>query len=451
MQKPMGAGQEVVTQESLLHAAAERIGKIRQGRTALHLHLSKLRPQNREDAHVRIALRMFELAMDSYRGQLFLLSNSDIVLLVKDARAADLDAIIYKLRALFSNDPLTFTRGEDGSDPFYTFYDLEVDYDSFLGMTVQLAQGVKKLMADQREQQRRVPLDAKSLSTLLDRIGTTDIAGIVRRQSAVGITDRSGGEKSTAEVMFQEFYVSISDLQRVLAPDINIVSNRWLFQHFSQVLDQRILGLLQDMSLTQLPKTFALNLNLATLATPAFAAFERAISGKATIVVEVQIVDIFADLNAFFKARDSLRASGHTILIDNISPVTLQFVDMATYDADFYKISWSPELGDLDQTSKLEDTFKQLGVDRIIMARCDSETAIHWGLALGVRKFQGRFLDAMLAAITMGGCDKSAACTLPQCIQRRTVIAGHHRGECGNLNMLDAFPKMVAPQRSGSR
>ena len=431
--------QEIVTPESLLYDAAERVGRIREGRLALHLHLSQLLPANREDAKIRIAFRMFESMVDMFRGQLFLLTNSDVVLICKDARLADLDAIVYKLRALFSKDPLTYTESAHGEDRFVTYYDLESDYDPFFVVCGQLLADAKKRQVSQRTAPQIQPLDARNLNRVLEAIGATDIAGVVRRQPCIRFTDRN-----TAEVAFQEFFMSIADLQKALAPDVNILSNRWLFQHLSQVLDLRVLSVLQDAGFRKLPAAFSVNLNMATVNTPAFTNFEASIRGRAGLVVEFQLVDIFNNLDGFFRARDFLRSHGHKSVLDGMSPITLQFIDAELYDTDFVKVNWSGDMADDVVTADLHHALGPVGFERIILARCDTESAIAWGLNQGIRHFQGRYLDSMVAAVTMAQCDKAAACTLAQCTQRHGVISGRPRVECGNNDMLDAFPPLRA-------
>jgi len=431
--------QEIVTPESLLFDAAERVGRIREGRLALHLHLSELLPQNREDAKIRIAFRMFESMVYMFRGQMFLLTNNDIVLICKDARLADLDAIVYKLRALFSKDPLTYAESADGEDRFVTYYSLEAEYDTFFTVCGQLLAEAKKRQASARTAPQIQPLDARNLNRVLEAIGTTDIAGVVRRQPCVRFS-----EKMIAEVAFQEFFMSIADLQKVLAPDVNILSNRWLFQHLSQVLDLRVLSVLGDAGFRKMPTAFSVNLNMATLNTPAFHNFEAAIHGRAGLVVEFQLVDIFNNLDGFFKARDFLRSRGHKSVLDGMSPITLQFIDAELYDTDFVKVNWSSDMADEVVTSDLRHALGPVGFEHIILARCDTESAIAWGLNQGIRHFQGRFLDSMVAAVTMAQCDKAAACTLAQCNQRHGVISGRPRVECGNNDMLDLFPPLKA-------
>lgn len=430
---------EVVTAESVLFDAVERVGRIREGRLALHLHLSQLLPANREDSKIRIAFRIFESMVDMFRGQMFLLTNSDIVLICKDARLADLDAIVYKLRALFSKDPLSYTETPDGRDRFVRYYDLETDYDAFFAVAAQLVAEAKKRVADQRAAPVIQPLDAKNLTRVLERISATDISGAIRRQACVRFND-----KQTAEVAFQEFFVSIADLQRALAPDVNLLGNRWLFQHLSQVLDFRVLSALQEAGFRHLPTAFSVNLNMSTVGSPAFEQFENALRGRAGLVVEFQSIDIFANLDGFFQIRDFLRRHGHKSVLDAMSPIALQFLDAELYDADFVKVYWSADMADEVQTADFTNALGPVGFDRVILARCDTESAISWGLNLGIRHFQGRFLDSMVGAVTMAQCSKSDACSLVQCTRRHSVLAGRVRGECGDNNMLDLFPHLKA-------
>jgi len=434
-----GRQQEVVTPESLLFDACERIGRIREGRLALVLHLSQLLPANREEGRIRIAFRMFESMVDAYRGQMFLMTNSDIVLMCKDVRVSDLDAIIYKLRALFSTDPLTYAESAEGRDRFVTYFDIEADYDAFYDLCSRRVGDAKKQLADQRTAPVIQALDAKNLTKVLERIGATDIAGVVRRQACIHIND-----KMSADIAFQEFFMSIMDLQKVLAPDVNILANRWLFQHLSQVLDLRVLSVLQDSGFRKRPTAYSLNLNMATIETPVFQQFEASIRGKAGLVVEFQLLDIFNDLDGFFRARDKLRSRGHKSVLDGMSPLTLQFMDAELFDCDYIKLSWSPDLIDDIRTAELQQSLGPVGYERVILSRCDTELSISWGLAQGIRMFQGRFLDSMISAVTMAECDKSSACTLQQCTQRHGVITGRPRAECGNNDKLDAFPPLKA-------
>ncbi len=436
---------EVVTQESLLLAAAERVGRIRRGRTAIHLHLSKLRPYNREEAHLRVAGRMLDPLVQIYRGQVFFLSNADIVLLCKDARPAELDAMVLRLRGLFGKDPLTYGDAGNGRDQFCDWYELATEYDAFLALARRLDDGVRRRNRG-RQAAALPPIRPRQLHDALEKVANFDVAAVVRRQSAIRLTEREG-----AEIAYQEVFVAIAELQRALAPRLNLLGNRWLFQHLSQTLDQRLLAMVMESPLQRMPPMLSVNLNIATTYSPEFRQFVEAMAGRGVaVMVEVQIVDVFADLGSYCYARDTLQAMGHKVLLDGVTPLTLQFADIRRYGADLVKLFWSPDFLDRDADLDLGQATARIGMERVVLGRCDSEAAIRWGLGAGIQCFQGRYVDAMQAAMAMARCPQSKHCTLAQCMARHGVIAGPLRTACHDHQALDALPRLRAPTRPGA-
>ncbi|HVI51701.1 MAG TPA: hypothetical protein VM661_10860 [Candidatus Sulfotelmatobacter sp.] len=441
---PDAAGPEIVTQESLLLGAAERIGRIRDGRLAVQVHLSRLKPQNRQDGHIRIALRMLEPMVNAYRGQMFLLGDSDVVFMVKDPNPVDVENMIFKLRALFSKDPLTYDDEGDGIDHFCTWFDLGgSDYDRFVDMARTATAVARKRSRDKGSAKpASKPLDAKSLGGVLERLSSLDVTPLIQRQSSIVIRENS----ATAEVLFQEFFVAMFELQKALAPDVNLLANRWLFQHLSQTLDKRVLGALSQLKLKGLPPCYSLNLNISTVLSKAFDQFEAAIGDRAGISVELQVLDVLADSRGYYAVRDRLRGKGHQVVIDGMNELTLQFMDVAQFEADLYKVAWSPEMREGEHSDAVGAAVAPLGASKVMLARCDSEAAIQWGLERGIQRFQGRYVDAMLAAYTMAMCPKAAQCTLQQCIARHGVVTGALRTACYDNDMLDSSPVMRVPK-----
>jgi hypothetical protein len=435
------AGPEVVTQEHLLLDAAERVGRIRDGRTAVHLHLSRLKPQNRQDGYLRVAGRMLEPMVSAYRGQLFLLSNADIVFLVNQPSPLDLKDHIHRLRGLFAKDPLASDDSGDGADRFCTLYDLTFDYEAFVEMVKQALAAARTKGRTQAGPEIKA-LDATSLSGVLEKLTLLDATPFVRRQSAISL---AGG--GNASVIFQEFFVSVADLQKAIAPDINVLGNRWMFQHLSGTLDRRLLEALRRLRLTRPPPAFHLNLNIASLADPAFQALEQSLPDGVGLGVEVQILDVLADSRAFFEAHRHLKERGRHLVIDGLNEATLTFMEVARTGADLYKLDWTPEMQEPHRRDSILAALNHVDPAKLLLARCDSEIAIAWGIDHGLQKFQGRYVEAMLAATTMGVCDKAGDCTLAQCTARHAVIAGTLRQECGNHQMLDTPPMMRTPKR----
>jgi hypothetical protein len=66
-------------------------------------------------------------------------------------------------------------------------------------------------------------------------------------------------------------------------------------------------------------------------------------------------------------------------------------------------------------------------------------------MARGIRRFQGRYVDAMLGAARIVSCPAAETCTLRQCIERATATARAGRAGCGNLALLNAGAPMRVP------
>ncbi|MBF0562871.1 MAG: EAL domain-containing protein [Alphaproteobacteria bacterium] len=437
-----------VTPERILLETVERIGHLREGWIAVHLHLSDLQARYRDPSYLRIAVRVLDPRITSYRSQILLMGNGDIVVLGRNIPQEDFANAIAKVRSLFGEDPLTQTDPGDGSDPFETWYRLDTEFGIFLDVVKRLNQ----MEAARRKSSAGQPpkpedLNASRLRAVLSTLESTDLVSQVRRQAVALV-----GNASTAEIVYQEFFFAMDEVKKVIAPNIDIMANPWLFQYLAGVLDRTMLGILARSKARFHPRGLSVNLNLSTLKEAAFQAFLDTMPPNQTLIVEVTPVDVFTDVSGYLAQRGALRERGHKMALDRLTPQTLGMLDLITFDADYFKFSWTPDLA----RARRVDTVKALREmvaarpDSCIMTRCDSEAGVRWGLDMGITLFQGRFVDAMLAAVTMAECDKSHLCTFAQCLSRRAVIDGPLRGECTNHAKVDALPSIRTPRRSSS-
>ena len=393
-------------QEQMLLGYVERLDRFRQGRLAIHLHLSRLRPHNLLDHHLRIALASFDELGQKYDGGLFRMASGDIVFVAKGATAAEIDRVVTRLRYLFGEDPLLAL---DGGSAFCTRYDLETAYDALLTTARRMTLDA----ADEAGAPARPgpsicmrPLDPDRLGRLEKALSSADLAPFVRRQPVCMMSpDAASG--AIPRAVFSELYVSIGDLRSALLPDCDIASDRWLFQHMTRVLDRRMLAALEARGHLRwsgaLARDFSLNLNVSTVLAPEFLEFDRAISEevRGTIIVEIQPVDVFADTGAFMFARDFLRDRGYKLCLDGLKHLMLPMIDREWLGFDLVKFHWGPDLVD-DLGGKRAETLQEVAVrigrDRLILTRCDSPDALKAGASLGVTMYQGRLLDKQLKA-----------------------------------------------------
>ncbi|HEY0524959.1 MAG TPA: hypothetical protein VGD08_16315 [Stellaceae bacterium] len=400
MQRRPG-GENAASQEYLLLEHAERLGRFRAERRAVHIHLSRLRPYNRREHHIRVAANTFESLVNQFEGQLFLLANADIVFICKGGNVAAIDDAVMRLRYLFDEDPLIQgDRGEpDGS--FCTWYDIEREYERFLA-------AVRALHDEEQQRNKRIaaiagtpaatpdraPLDPRGLGELVDAIARADLSNLMRRQTVCALLPNAAPQP-----VFRELYISIAELRDSVMPGIDIAGDRWLFQHLTQTLDRRMLKLLIKNDDRAIGAAFSVNLNVSTLLSPEFLAFDATLRANArgTIVIELQLIDIFADVGTFLFARDFVKERGYRVCLDGASELLLPHVDREKLGLDLVKLAWRPSMldADGDRARGLRDLIDRTGRTRVILCHCDNAGAVAFGQALGITMFQGRHIDKL--------------------------------------------------------
>jgi len=396
-------------QEGLLLDYAERLEKYRRDRYAVHLHLSRLQPQNRREPQVQAAVQVFEPLVENNRAQVFSLHSGDVIAVFPGRVRDEIEADLIRIRFLFTDDPLLDEEGGRG-DSLVTWYEMMRDYPAFLALAQRFFSASREERAARVEAapapvmhvfgrpkpRRLAPLSAGMLGRLEEALARTDLANLVRHQAVCAVVGRS-----TPQPMYSEIYVSISDLREIFVPDVDIVSDPWLFQHLSETLDRRVLSLVNAGRDNTLAGGYSININVKTILSQAFLDFDDGIAGgqRGSIVLEIQLYDVFADVGAYLFARDFARERGYRICIDGVTAATLCLIDRARLSADLVKLVWSDEVTAAraaGEAHPLVRAVARAGRKRMILSRIETPEAMRTGQDLGISMFQGHAIDRML-------------------------------------------------------
>ena len=394
------------SQENLLLDYVRRLEKHKGGRKAAHIHLSALRPFNRREHHIRVAANSFETLIKNLQGQLFTLKSSDLFFIYKVEAEGDAETAVQRVRFLFSDDPL-LAEEDGGTTGFCTWYDVETEFDEILHNVQGLLDAEQKRQAEVRtdldtraalkaRQEQGEPLTPEILARVETALSRADLSNLVRRQFICGL-----GPKDTPEPAFSELFISIKDLRETLLPGVNLTSNRWLFQYLTQTLDRRMLAMLGKTDNITISGDISFNLNVSTLLSPAFLSFDDNITAnrRGAMVVELQKVDIFADLGAYLFAREFVQERGYRVCIDGLTRKTMAMIDRERLGADLVKLVWDPELVDEgnETRDKVFSLVKRTGENRVVLCRCDDREAVDFGKSVGITMFQGRHVETLIA------------------------------------------------------
>ena len=406
----MGAAAEArrgtPSQDQLLLDYLRRLESRRADRGAVHLRLSNLQPFNRREHHIRAAAGAFDNLVASRDGQLFFLDNDDLLLIYALDRRGGVEAAVQSVRYFFGDDPL-LGEGEGGRHAFSRWYDVASQFEDI----VRLAQGLVDRAGPEREERRTVgarpnslqrrspygrPLTPTVLARLKAAIERTDLANLIRRQY---VCDLAGN--GVPAPIFSELFVSVPDLTDTFVPRVNITANRWLFRHLTESLDRRVLSLIRGNDQFSISGDVSLDINVATLLSADFLAFDEDMPAfrRGALLLEVNVVDVFADLRTFLFARNFAKQRGYRICIDGVTGETMALLDRERLGADFIKLRWSPGLARLpgDQCRQLGALISRAGFSHMILCACEDRQALEFGQSLGVRYFQGRHVERLIA------------------------------------------------------
>ncbi len=239
-------------------------------------------------------------------------------------------------------------------------------------------------------------LSAAKLALIESGLRMVDIQSAIRRQPVCAVLPETRIRR-----VFDELYINITHLRRMVNSDVDFLSNRWLFKYITHILDERMIELLRSKRERYLDNPISINLNVETLLSSWFAEFDASISpaNKVSIIIEIPVVDIFADMAGFMLARSEVQKLGYRVCLDGLTTASFTSINREKLGLDLVKMQWNADIyGDLKsyESKALIDAVQATGTNRLILCRCDNKSAVEYGQALGISLYQGRYLDGLL-------------------------------------------------------
>ncbi len=405
--------------------ALDRVAKNPFGYGVLYVKVSKLKPENRPPEFAKILSRLFDGVIGS-KGSTFFLSNGDFAILSKDIPQLSVDKAVREIRESLSKDPVFSLNSHED---FVHVYHFPEDLNSFYKQ-------IEKLQREGLIEEAAVvkrPIEASEIDRIILELNRLDIVEMVKRQSVMRLSG-----KNNYRVMFQEFFVAVKDLRLKFDSNLDLTANRWLFLYLTETLDKKALNSLAHSDLKKWPRQVGINLNLSSVFSKEFERFSeyfpRSDDG---VIVEVKLMDVFNNLDTYFKAKEFLNKHGHKILIDDMDPPTVQMLDVQKLAPDMVKMFWDPLLEDGIDDDELKAAIDKIGRDNVILAKCDSEKAVSFGTAHGISAFQGPYIDNIEVEIIRERCPHASKCTTLQCLKRKRLLLGAFRDECMHKDILE--------------
>ena len=375
---------------------------------ALIMATSKLQNQSLRSAQRQSLIETFENVIKKSGGEIFALPNDDMVVIFNVQANDEILACLVKVQFIFHDDPMIRNAIDLMQVGFAKIYSLDngaVEFRDAVKNTVKILEEDKtsnKIITPAKPsfvsgiRKLRRELTPSMLAKMQKALSMMDFSSLIRRQSVCAVIG-----KSPPQMIFDEVFVSIADLRDMLMPDVDLTSNPWLFLYLTETLDKRVLVSVSRHDDGSLTSNFSLNLNVSTILSDDFLEFDENINPaqRSTIVLELQLVDIFSDVKAFMLAKTFAQYRGYKICIDGITVDKLKYIDRENLNSDLIKIIWHPSFMDVISEDKhFTDYVNKAERARMILCRVDDPQAVEVGNSLGINLYQGRYIQRLLAA-----------------------------------------------------
>ncbi len=358
---------------------------------------------------------------------MFAMRNSDLVLLFRRAEGvAALQAQLAQLFRLDAPDPAALLS--------------RCGFVAELGALRSYAQA--RLNEAARDVPAELPGSARVIDTLGDIVHEADLTNFLRRQTAALI--RPSGTETVAP-LYRRIAFDLTVLETRVAALGQAHADPFLFRHLAARLDLRMLtGLRDDLRERGLLTRFSagpalplhLSLTVPGILSPEFAAFAAICrTTGADIGIEVSLIEACGDPAGFALARDRLRLAGLRLVLDGVSHHALLLTLPAVLEPDLVKLEWSDHIPECGQA--VTAAIRRIGPERVVLSGTETSSAVSWGISHGLQRFEGGYVDTLLAAGRMRACSWVTQCTVRQCQERASATGPGGRAGCRNAALLD--------------
>ena len=364
MAADMQSEYRTIRRDVLIFEHLKKIEKEGGAYEALYLSIHSLQNQNLRAVNRQALQDTFASLSPEAKAKAFMLHNDDLIVVFSQKCHDEILSCLVKVRFMFHDDPLLKDAEDLQQAGFARIFDLASEKGELRSRIRAVVQAPQPAGETDIKFPRIVPvsvfntsskkakreLTPEMLAKVQKILSVADFSSFIRRQSICAIIG-----KSVPQRVFEEVYVSIPDLREMLLPDVDLTSNPWLFLSLSETLDKRVLETISRHDDGSLIGNFSVNINVSTILSDDFLAFDDNInvSMRSSIILELQLVDIFSDIKAFILAKTFAQARGYKVCIDGITVDKLKYLNRTNLNCDLMKIIWHPSFMDVIHVQRL--------------------------------------------------------------------------------------------------
>ncbi len=255
---------------------------------------------------------------------------------------------------------------------------------------------------------RRSPAEVDAALTALTLDGFFKIFVRVQPIALLADGDAAGADADAPEVIATELYCQLPKIEQFLLAEPGTLDDPNRRAAVTRVLDRHMLN-----ALAGAPRLFdrplAVNLNLASLATPEFAAFAAAMRDHLPkLVLEIAGTDAERQPEAFAQLRRFADQTRATLCLDGLDPALVDVEAVTALKPAMVKlIAPSPDAIDPDALAAKVAALESAGIV-VAMTRIGDAAQLDLARGCDIRVVEGHWVDRMIAEHGTGETDPAA-------------------------------------------
>lgn len=428
--------EEAANQKSAeeLYETLDKINQTVDSYVAYFVTVSNLAPKNRKPEVLNLILKMLERSDPKGFSYVFRFGNHTFILLIKQSRKQYALDALSKIKALFPKDPAVMPKA---ANPLFKVFYLTTEGKFFHREIVSLLKKISGLKEPSYfHKDDTIDIDIANLYAVMDVIDNVRINEAIRIRPISAVAEEFEG------IYFHEFYFSDAAVSKKMNPNVDLRAEKWLHSYLSFSLENKLMDAVQSTHTPIVPALVMLPLSLETLFKDSFDIFNFALKSKGLgLIVGLGIYDILSNPVLYNQAKGLLRANRHKIMLNGVTSDSLNYIDISAMEADFVKLIWSDKLPDYKKA--IQDAMSSIGSDKFVLSASDTQDIVQWGSSLGIKFFQGDYIDSLVGSYITKSCVLSK-CTSAECMSRYGVFSGPLRGKCPYPAVMNDPPVWIS-------
>ena len=348
-------------------------------RCAAVLFMDQLPDALAKPHHMRLFRQALQNLLCADRAQTFELPRNRLVVVWRGSDAVALETARQELDHLLSGHPETVMRG---SSELLRAYDLPQQAECLLDdLAEQAAVDYSRIL---------VRMDLKLLAELEAALASADLARFARVRPVMTLINARGSGVE-AKLAWEQRFLAIGELAASLAPGRDLQSDPWLFGRLTRTLDVRKLTLLSAAGELARCGPFAIDINIATILSPAFLRFDSVLPGhlRGDVILTLRAADILSGSVDFAFARNFARSRLYRLALADVTPRLLGLLDVAAAGIDLLHIPLTPALREADPA------WRRLVApgSSLVLTGISRPSELRWAIAHGFHLGSGALLN----------------------------------------------------------